>query len=202
MAILRSASRFDQENWFQMEIDKDVPSCEVNGILDGEPIDFSGGGASNIVEGTFTPSADVVNTLEIPYTGNGYPIACFIHVEGGAINPESALYTGRNRNKWGFFAMYKTFPNLAPTYETSGNANMGSVVGLYRTSDTEGATSYSENGEINTNIFSSSDAVSSSSGSFKFKANNLISYSSPGSTSTSYGFLKDQTYYYYIIYSE
>lgn len=43
MSILRSATRFDQENWFQMVIDKDVPSCEVTGILDGEPIDFSGG---------------------------------------------------------------------------------------------------------------------------------------------------------------
>lgn len=46
MAILRSATRFDEENWFQMVIDKIVPSCEVTGILDGEPIDFSDGNSA------------------------------------------------------------------------------------------------------------------------------------------------------------
>lgn len=46
MSILRSATRFDQENWCQMEIDKDAPSCEVTGVLDGEPVEFSGGGNS------------------------------------------------------------------------------------------------------------------------------------------------------------
>lgn len=46
-----------------------------------------GGGASNIVTGTFTTSSTkgAAATLSIPYTGSGYPVAGLFWISGGAV---------------------------------------------------------------------------------------------------------------------
>lgn len=45
--IEESATRFNNGDWFKMSIDTDIPTCEVTGFIDGEPVDFSGGGGSS-----------------------------------------------------------------------------------------------------------------------------------------------------------
>lgn len=49
--ILRTATRFDEENWFKTEIDKSVPSCEVCGELDGVPVCFTGDVEADLIIG-------------------------------------------------------------------------------------------------------------------------------------------------------
>lgn len=60
--VIRSATRFDQKNWFKTEIDKSAQSCEVIGELDGVPVSFFG----HIEEDLIIGGAVVWNQLNIP----------------------------------------------------------------------------------------------------------------------------------------
>ena len=68
--IERTATRFDQENWFKTEIDKSVPSCEVTGELDGVPVSFFGNIEEGLIIGgeiawnqTYDPTLIISNTI-------------------------------------------------------------------------------------------------------------------------------------------
>jgi hypothetical protein len=46
--IEESATRFNNGDWYHMKIDTEIPSCEVTGFIDGQPVDFSGGGGGEL----------------------------------------------------------------------------------------------------------------------------------------------------------
>ena len=161
-------------------------------------IPTGGGGASNLVTGTFTtPSSAGVTNIPTGYTGSGYPIVCMVFVEGGAYVSGTAWYTSTQRYAIGFWSMSKSNQSTAPSYTTSGAQNQGVVTAIYKNS-TSSSTSYSRGGGMNTNVYSSNNASNSAVNTIKLKANNTLSYYT---NTSSYGLLPNTTYRYYIIYS-
>ena len=157
-----------------------------------------GGGASNIVEGTFTtPSSAGASSVNIPYTGSGYPISCIVVVEGGAYVSGTGWYNSMQRYAVGQCTMTKSVFSSSPTYGTSGTQNQGVTTWVYKNS-TSSSTSYSRSSAMNTNVFSSSNASNAGATCIRLKSGNVLSYYT---NTSSYGLLPSTTYRYIITYS-
>lgn len=165
-----------------------------------------GGGASNIVTGTFTTSSTkgAAATLSIPYTGSGYPVAGLFWISGGPYNNTSSgnttWYNSLQRYAIGIWGFTKGRGTTTPTYAGSGDDNACSVFAVYKNS-TSSATSYSRNSSMSQNVLTA--ATNNASGQYtlaiRFKGNaKTISYYV---ASTSYGLLGSTAYDYMIIYS-
>lgn len=162
--------------------------------------DVTAAGATNIVEGTFTtPSSSGSQTLNIPYTGSGYPIGLMVWPEGGAYNSAvSPWYSSLTRYAIGCYAMTKSVMTSAPTYASSGANNQGCVQAIFKNS-TSTPTTYSRTSSMTVNVFGSSAASNSATTTFRFLSATRLSYYVIGSSS--YGLLQGQIYHYLAIYS-
>lgn len=160
-------------------------------------------GAKNYVTGTFKTgtTTGAAQEVTIPYTGSGYPIACLIYVKGGAYNNTSSgdtnWYNSVQRYAIGQWAMSKSNQTTTPTYGTSGAANQGVTMSIFKNS-TSTATTYSRTSAMSTNTFSSSNAGNTAATAVRFKSATKMSVYV---ASTSYGLLADTEYTYHIIYS-
>ena len=167
-------------------------------------INVAGGGASNIVHGTFTTgtSKGVAESHSIPYTGDGYPIAFFCWIKGGAYNNGSGgntdWYNSTQRYAVGIWCGIKARTNTAPTYATSGSDNYGSTIAVYKNS-TSNATSYTRTSSMTANMFSSSNANSTATTNIRFRDKKTLSVFV---ASSSYGLMDDTEYEYIALYSE
>lgn len=162
-----------------------------------------GGGASNVVTGTFTTdSADGAHTFTIPYTGSGYPIYFALWIDGGMYNN-----TAQGNTDWynlkkvyavGLFSASKQRTTTAPTYTSSGVDNNAVVTCVYKNSSSS-STSYTRGYGLSNNSFSNNDAVATSQECVKFKGNGTtLSYYNG---STSFGLVADTKYAYVVVYS-
>ena len=165
-----------------------------------------GGGASNMVTGTFTTSSTkgAAATLSIPYTGSGYPVAGLFWISGGPYNNTSSgnteWYNSVQRYAIGIWGFAKGRGTVAPTYVGSGDENACSVFAVYKNS-TSSATSYSRNSSMtqNTLTLANNNASAQYALAIRFKGNaKTISYFV---ASTSYGLLASTAYDYLILYS-
>lgn len=163
-----------------------------------------GGGASNVVQGTFTTeSTSGAKTFTIPYTGNGYPIYFALWVDGGVYNDTESgntdWYNLIQRYAIGFFSISKSRITTAPTYSGSVADNYGTVALIYKSSTTS-ATSYTRASSVTASSYSSADASTSSPTSVRFKNNGTtVSYFV---ASNSYGLAANTKYAYIAVYSE
>lgn len=157
-------------------------------------------GASNFVHGTFTTGSTAgATSIEIPYTGNGHPIAAIVVIKGGAYNTEySHWYTSVQRYAVGQWTMTKSVMSSNPTYTTSGSQNQGVTTVIYKNS-TSSSTSYTRTSGMNTNVFSSSNAANAALTCVRFRSNTTLSYYV---NTSSYGLLPNTDYEYFIVYSE
>lgn len=160
----------------------------------------SGGGMTNFVTGTFTTqNSSGVQTVTIPYTGSGYPIAAMVYVEGGCYNSAvSGWYSAIQRYAVGQWTMHKSVQTSTPTYSTSGSVNYGVTTAIYKNS-TSSSTSYTRTSAMNTNAYSSSNASNAALTCVRFHSSTRMTVFV---ASTSYGLLDSITYRYQIIYSE
>ena len=165
-----------------------------------------GGGASNIVQGTFTTgsSTGVAETFTINYTGSGYPIALMVYVDGGAYNNSTGgnttWYNSVQRYAIGAFYMTKSQIPVTPTYSTSGGANYGTVAVIFKNSTSQ-ATTYSRTSSMTANSYTSSstNANATAATTVRFKGNGkTVTYYV---ASSSYGLLASTKYAYIAIYS-
>ena len=157
------------------------------------------GGASNFVTGTFTTESSAgAYTLSIPYTGNGYPLALLVCVEGGSYKTGTDWYNSTQRYAIGLYAMTKADFSTAPTYLNTGTNNRGCVWFVFKNS-TSSSTSYSRNSSMTVNAYGNTNASNSVTTTFRFKSRNTLSYYV---NTSSYGLLPSTTYRYYIVYSE
>lgn len=165
-----------------------------------------GGGASNIVQGTFTTgsSTGVAETFSINYTGSGYPIALMVYVDGGAYNNSTGgnttWYNSLQRYAIGAFYLTKSQIPVTPTYSTSGGANYGTVAVIYKNSTSQ-ATTYSRTSSMTANSYTSSstNANATVATTVRFKGNGkTVTYYV---ASTSYGLLASTKYAYIAVYS-
>lgn len=161
-----------------------------------------GGAASNFVTGTFTTgsSTGTTETVTIPYTGTGYPIAAMVYIEGGAYNPDiSDWYDSTQRYAVGQWTMNKSITTSAPSYKTSGTENQGAILATFKNSSST-ATSYARTGGMNTNTFNASATANDAAVTcVRFRSATQLSIFI---ASSSYGLMADMTYRYHIIYSE
>lgn len=161
----------------------------------------SGGGASNLITGTFTaPAAGTEAKVSLAYTGSGYPVACLIAVEGGSYASGTDFYNALHRYATAQYALTKSNATTTPTYETSGAANQGVVSVIYKNSTTS-ATSYTRTSAMNANVWSASNANATASTTVRFRSKTSMSVFSSATSGTSYGFLAGTVYRYWIAYS-
>ena len=167
-----------------------------------------GGGATNIVQGTFTTAnANGTGSVSLSYSGNGYPIALLIYVDGGAYNDSSqgntTWYNSVNRYDCGFYSMVKSRTTSSPTYATSGADNYGTVTIIYKNS-TSTATQYTRTSTMTANTFTSSSTnASASTLCAVFKGNGKsLSYYIGNRGSSSIGLARNTKFAYIVIYSE
>lgn len=193
--------------------DSDVASGKIYFKSDGTQSTGTasgGGGASNIITGTFTTPAttSAASTFTIPYTGAGYPMQLRIWIDGGTYNNSSTgnttWYNSTQRFAIGEFSITKARMDSAPSWGTSGAANYGVVMGIYKNSAST-ATTYSRISAVTANSFSTSDANSTNITTVRFKNNaKTVSYWVGYYTSSSsyqYGLLANTKYAYIAVYS-
>lgn len=178
----------------------------INGVLDIQT--GSGGGSSNVVQGSFTTGStrNTTQNITINYTGTGYPIAVMIFVKGGAYNNSSTgnttWYNSVNRYDVGHYSMSKARGTTTPTWATSGADNYGVVDIIYKNS-TSTSTTYTRTSTMTANIFtSSSTSAQASTACVRFKGNaKAMSVYIGNKASGSIGFASDTEYTYIVIYS-
>ena len=181
--------------------------------LIGEISNIQQGGTScpKLVQGTFTTGSTGGSTgsVNLSYSGTGYPIACFVFVNGGANNSTSSGNTtwvnSKDRYDVGFYSMTKAEMNTTPTYATSSSvsANWGVVTIIYKNS-TSDSTSYTRTSNMSAVTYNSSSTNASTSyNCVRFKGNNkTLSYYIGNRASNAVGLARSTTFQYIIVYSE
>ena len=168
-------------------------------------VSVSGGGASNIVQGTFTTGAtrNTTSTVSISYSGSGYPIALFVYVDGGAYNNgtggNTTWYNSTSRYDVGWVGMVKSRVPTTPTYATSGADNYGTIAVIYKNS-TSTATSYTRTSSMTANTYTSSSTnPGNSTTCVRLKGNGTTLAYYVGNAGSSYIGLAPSTKYAYIV---
>ena len=191
---------------------KGVAASSTDGLttLAGKILNIpSGSGCVKLVQGTFTTGSTRAGTgsVSVNYTGNGYPIAVLVFVNGGAYNNTSGgdtgWYNSTNRYDVGTFYMTKAEMNTVPTYSSSGSvtANNGVVTIIYKNS-TSTSTTYTRTSIMTAKTYNSSNA-STSYNCIRFKGNaKTLSWYVGNAGSSTIGLAPSTTYAYIIIYSE
>ena len=160
-----------------------------------------GGGASNIVTGTFkfSQTSASAQSITLDYSGTGYPIACIVVLDDGVLNE---TYTNTiARYAIAQYFMTKTHADQTPTYTTSGDANQGAVASVYKSSNSTAAT-LTRTSSATANTFSSSNASASTTTPVRFKSKTSMSiYAGANSGTSRYGFFNGLQYRYWVIYS-
>lgn len=154
------------------------------------------GGASNIATGTFTASESAgTDTVNTGYTGNGYPIAALIAVDGGANNSGNEWYSAVQRYAIGILALSKCVTNTTPNYNNTTPCQFNQVF-VYKSSSSSASSYYSMQNEQA--IVCSPDDPSYQT---PIRFGNKSTMKCHIDT-TNYGFMPGITYRYWIIYSE
>ena len=167
-----------------------------------------GGGATNIVQGTFTTanSGGGTGSISLSYSGNGYPIACMVWVDGGPYNNSSdgntTWYNSTSRYDCGFYSMVKSRTTATPDYSTSGGDNYGTVTIIYKNSTTT-ATQYTRTSGMDVNTYTSSSTNAAAGTScVRFKGNGkTLAYYIGNRGSSSIGLARNTKFAYIVIYS-
>ena len=168
----------------------------------------SGGGCTQLVTGTFTTGSTggSNSTVSLSYSGSGYPILAVVYVDGGAYNNSSSgnttWYNSTSRYDVGFVVMSKARITSTPTYSTSGEDNYGIINYVYKNS-TSNSTSYSRNGSMTANSYTSSSTnASSGNNMIRFKGNGkTLAYYVGNRSSSTYGLARSTKFAYIVIYS-
>ena len=167
-----------------------------------------GGGASNIVQGTFTTGSTRAGTgsVSISYTGTGYPIAVMIYIDGGTYNNTSGgnttWYASVNRYDVGAFYATKSEMNTTPTYVSSGDVTANGAVAaiIYKNSTSDG-TNYTRTSNMSAKMYNNSNA-STTYNCIRFKGNaKTLSWYVGNKGSNSIGLAPSTKYAYIVIYS-
>ena len=150
------------------------------------------------VSGTFKgDTAGTTISVNVPYTGNGYPVVIIIYPTGGSSNSDTTFYTTVQRYAECMFTAVKMNTGSTPNYAShSATENNYVVLSRYKNSDSD-ATSYAS-GQSGAGVVSDYAASATSSACCRFNSKTSMSVYI---ASTSYGFMKDVEYTYHIVYS-
>ena len=179
--------------------------------LIGEISNIQQGGTScpKLVQGTFTTGSSTgTGTVNLNYSGTGYPILTLVEIDGGVYNNgtggNTTWYNSTTLRYYvGHVIITKARTTTAPTYSTSGSDNYGVITYTYKNS-TSTSTTYGRAGTVNANTYTDSSTNPSSGYTcvrFKGNGKTLAYYIGNGSSST-FGLAKSTQYRYTILYSQ
>lgn len=162
---------------------------------------MASGGTSNLVQGTFKgTTAGKVLEINVPYTGNGYPIAAMILLKEGGYNSSGTFYNAIQRYAMHTWVMVKDYPLSEPSYTGSASNNKAVILTRYKSSTTSSTTYEANSTSSSVVIYATSNPSSSSYGNYvcKFSSSTKMKVFI---ASTSYGFMAGIEYVYCIVYS-
>lgn len=155
---------------------------------------YGGGGASNIVTGTFkgtTTGAAMDVTLN--YSGSGYPIAVMIYPSNAN---ESTFQSTIQRYAVRDYMLEKDAKATSPTYSKTGNDNSATFTARYKNLSTNSA-SYANGGSVAA-LYADEAAGDAFNTIVKIRSKTKMSVFI---ASSSYGFMANIEYSYVVIYS-
>jgi hypothetical protein len=164
---------------------------------------YGGGGASNIMVGTFTCTTyGETLTINTGYTGNGYPIAMMIYTPEGYNNTSGAFGSTIAYGAGSVFSHVKKDATIAPTWNNNLASDGGLILGSAKDS--------SSNSAMQNHFYSATErlfygSVSNSDPQKMVKMPTATSFNvicRPDTTSKSYGFLINIPYIWMVVYSE
>lgn len=171
---------------------------DVSGFAEAIVNVSGGGGASNYVHGEFTTLAETgVQTLNIDYLGNGYPIAIILTVKGG-------LTSANNTNWRTIIAQYAVGTTIIvkrdfttrPLWQAGPEENC-TVVAVYKSSSANATALYTANASVK--LYTKKNPTGDISyNCVRIYDNTVIKVFIQD---TSYGLQKNTDYEYRIIYS-
>lgn len=153
---------------------------------------------NRLVVGTFKgETAGAAMTVNIPYMGNGYPVAGIVFPSGGTMITDIAELV---QNHVGIvYAFAKNDTEEAPTYnDTSSSKNKASVLVWYKNSSSD-PLNWTTNGVKDKAFFQNAAATSSNTNLWRINDDTTMSVYI---ASNSYGFANGIEYTYMIVYSE
>lgn len=154
-----------------------------------------GGGASNVVSGEFNKTEVGSYDIDLPYTGNGYPVAVVVYPTGGSA---AADITALNRSSAiTLLLVVKSYAGQAPSYDGTTTGGINSATMLYRCKGSS-ATKYSQ-GAVSNTPYSQSSATQGSGTYLTIKSATRISICI--SAASAFGFAPNIDYTYHIIYT-
>lgn len=161
----------------------------------------SGGGSSRFCSGEFMFEDNGSHSIELPYDGNGYPVAIVISLAEGSYNPDGAAYNSPVKKALTAFAAVKCAPGIPDYTKGAIDAlNSCSILYLYQSSTTPAAPSSGYNAKIR--VFTNNDAsVLQADNMLHVDENNTLKVYCMGAP-TRYCFLTNVRYFYNVIFSE
>ena len=158
---------------------------------------YEGGGATNVVYGSFTTVAteDTRQTISVPYTGTGYPLSILVYVKEGE-DSSGTWYSTIKQYAISMHAVIKQLMGTSPDYYTTGARNNATVMQRYKSSSSS-ATTYSQTSAAVAGIFKGN----SNTGVNCLHMTSATSMNIYTVTSTAVGFMPDTEYAYVIVYS-
>ncbi len=162
-----------------------------------------GGGASNVVVGTFEfdGTTSHAENVTLNYNGNGYPIYAMITVSGGLLDNTDYANLIR-RYAYLTYVIVKNSASTTPTWSGSGNANQTAYVVEFKNSTSSGNT-YSQAGTYAAFHFNNANATANNSHTkvVQFKDAKTMSVWITAGTTQAYGFPAGIKYDYIVVYS-
>lgn len=185
---------------------RDSTDLAVSGYTVTVPIGYYASWASKtvnvpFVKGSFTTgSSSGSSYIDLPYTGNGYPIAVMVFLHDGTYNPNSSVYSVVKRYGILAWSMTKAVTSTAPVYgSTSGvDENMGVVNAVYKSS-TSDATAVTTSVNKAANVYLATAAGNAYYTAVRVRSNTRLGYYVIGNSS--FGLMPSTTYDYVVIYS-
>lgn len=155
-----------------------------------------GGGASNVVTGTFKgTTTGAAMDITLNYSGSGYPVAAVIYPKDG-VKGNSSFNALVQRYVAAMFCVTKAYAATIPQYNKKTSVDEYIILHRYKSS-TSSASTYSQTGN-QTYIATGVDATSNNINIMNFKSKTKMSVYI---ASTSYGFAANIDYTYHVIYS-
>lgn len=158
-------------------------------------------GVTNVVCGEFvTGSVMELQDVEVPYSGNGYPVAVAVFVKEGTRGQGSAWETEIERYAVGAWCAIKSDTLTPPAYDGSLSC-YGSALSSYKSSASS-ATALSVSAGEYVQIFRDSPVSTSQNAFISIVSPTLLRFYVANGTSNFKGFQHDLTYTYAAVYSE
>lgn len=152
------------------------------------------------VTGTFTGQASEKGsaiTVNIPYTGSGYPIAGLIRPTGGAWVSDGPIASLAQKYVIIIFAFQKVNESTVPDYLSNNDDNQMDIVAYFKYSDSDATSTSSQRAHAQRNYYNS-NATGTYAAGVRLKSSTSMSVYI---ADTSYGFKDGVEYTYLIQYS-